>query len=233
MPPDQRSLLLIMSSAPAPMNSPPPPNLKSQSANVDSMANQEAYGILQRNRYTKAAQAFRNSGVVDTNGKGIPQPSNAGTGSGGVSGASHGQGASANGSSKPSAGVRPAFAGDEPLSSTEFIKRNLPQAHVASASTSGYWAGTEEFQAQALDIVNELKRQSAMSASAGGGGGEEGVSERRTKRDSQAPGKGGEMGPQMLDVTDRIKGYEKMREWVEAGLDGWKVRVSNARSVVC
>ncbi|KAJ9109330.1 hypothetical protein QFC21_000659 [Naganishia friedmannii] len=111
----------------------------------------------------------------------------------------------------------------EGLPAKDLIKRNLPQAQASSASTSAYYL-TPEFMAQAEDVINRHKAGAQAGAAAtnssiaqavitsGGGGG------------AAAAGAQGMFGAQgvLLDSTDRIMGYVKLRQWVEAGLEGWK-----------
>lgn len=86
------------------------------------------------------------------------------------------------------------------LSTKDMLKRNLPQAQTISASTSAYYIAPEHLS-QAEDLVQKQKAIAAAGAAGGPGS------------DMRA-----------LDVTIRIKGYLKFRQWIEAGLEGWKVR---------
>ncbi len=77
------------------------------------------------------------------------------------------------------------------LKESDFNKRNLPVAQNPSASTRAYYM-TDEFMAQAADIVNRHKKENVV-------------------------------GDGLLDASDRVKGYVRLRRWVESGLEGWKV----------
>lgn len=99
-------------------------------------------------------------------------------------------------SAQPTATIPPTEPG---LSTKDMLKRNLPQAQTISASTSAYYIAPEHLS-QAEELV---QKQKAIAAAAAAGG------------------PGSDM--RALDVTTRIKGYLKFRQWIEAGLEGWKV----------
>lgn len=100
---------------------------------------------------------------------------------------------------------------DEGLPAKDLIKRNLPQAQASSASTSAYYL-SPDFIAQAEDLINRHKAGAAANAAA------------TNTSIAQATGTGtGAQGGVLLDTTDRLMGYVKVKEWVEAGLEGWKV----------
>lgn len=98
---------------------------------------------------------------------------------------------------------------DEGLPAKDLIKRNLPQAQASSASTSAYYL-SPDFIAQAEDLINRHKAGAAANAAA------------TNTSIAQATGTG-QQGGVLLDTTDRLMGYSKVKEWVEAGLEGWKV----------
>jgi hypothetical protein len=104
---------------------------------------------------------------------------------------------------------------DEGLPAKDLIKRNLPQAQASSASTSAYYL-TPEFIAQAEDVINRHKAGAQANAAA--------TSASVSKALASDQGNAGQ-GSQsvLLDSSDRVMGYLKLREWVEAGLEGWKV----------
>ena len=90
--------------------------------------------------------------------------------------------------------------GPVPIEST--LKRNIPQAQSASASTMSERL-TPEFEAQARYIIDQLQKKVGAQAD-----GDEEI------------GPGGEP---LLDPSDRIQGYRRYRRWVDGGLDLWKV----------
>jgi hypothetical protein len=87
------------------------------------------------------------------------------------------------------------------LALEEIVTRNLPRATSSSTSTAAYNL-TPEFMAQAENIVR-MHTEKVHRAQTG------------------ASNTTGEMP--LLDSMDRIKGYIKLRQWVESGLEGWKV----------
>lgn len=115
---------------------------------------------------------------------------------------------------------RPIPTPGEGLPAKDLIKRNLPQAQASSASTSAYYL-TPEFMAQAEDVINRHK----AGAQAGAAATNSSIAQAVITSGGGAAGAQGMFGPQgvLLDSTDRIMGYVKLRQWVEAGLEGWKV----------
>lgn len=232
----------------------PPPPPSSSSEQTKTMANTETANYLIRNRHTRALLEYKQHGIMDNRNQLIKAPmdlrqESALAGEKGQSGVViNGDTAQSNGSksgggsnANPPNGTKPTVTlSESTLTSNEFARRNAPQAVIGSASTSGYWAATEEFQRQAMDIINEQKRVMAAGTTfpAGGTGGAGGAGG-AAPGGNAAAGTGDENDPankgkkreqviggqarQMLDVTDRIRGYEMLREWVEAGLEGWKV----------
>jgi hypothetical protein len=84
----------------------------------------------------------------------------------------------------------------------EMLKRNIPQAFSASSSTASYNI-TPEFMQQAENVVAmHLEKVQRNQSNAAGAGKSEII---------------------LLDSTERSRGYTKLREWVESGLEGWKV----------
>ncbi|KAJ9125668.1 hypothetical protein QFC22_000630 [Naganishia vaughanmartiniae] len=114
---------------------------------------------------------------------------------------------------------RPVPTPGEGLPAKDLIKRNLPQAQASSASTSAYYL-TPEFMAQAEDVINRHK----AGAQAGAAATNSSIAQAVIASGGGAPGAQGMFGAQgvLLDSTDRIMGYVKLRQWVEAGLEGWK-----------
>lgn len=108
---------------------------------------------------------------------------------------------------------------DEGLPAKDLIKRNLPQAQASSASTSAYYL-TPDFIAQAEDVINRQKASAQANAAATN------ASIGKALASDQNAGQGAGTPNVLLDQTDRVMGYLKLREWVEAGLEGWKVSSS-------
>ena len=108
---------------------------------------------------------------------------------------------------------------DEGLPAKDLIKRNLPQAQASSASTSAYYL-TPDFIAQAEDVINRQKASAQANAAATNASiGKALASDQNAVQGTGTPNV-------LLDQTDRVMGYLKLREWVEAGLEGWKVSSS-------
>ncbi|GHJ85202.1 hypothetical protein NliqN6_1604 [Naganishia liquefaciens] len=106
-------------------------------------------------------------------------------------------------------------APDEGLPAKDLIKRNLPQAQASSASTSAYYL-TPDFLAQAEDVINRQKASAQANAAATN------ASIGKALASDQTAAQGVATPNVLLDTTDRVMGYLKLREWVEAGLEGWK-----------
>lgn len=98
--------------------------------------------------------------------------------------------------------------GPVPLESN--IKRNIPQAQAVSASTMSDRI-TPEFEAQAKYIIEQLQKKVEAVQ-------EEGGDEKEKELRDGIPVDGA-----MVDVSDKVAGYEAYRRWVDGGLDVWKV----------
>lgn len=107
---------------------------------------------------------------------------------------------------------------DEGLPAKDLIKRNLPQAQASSASTSAYYL-TPDFIAQAEDVINRHKAGAQANAAATN------ASISKALATDGTPGAASQNV--LLDSSDRVMGYLKLREWVEAGLEGWKVSLAH------
>jgi transcription initiation factor TFIID subunit 5 len=93
------------------------------------------------------------------------------------------------------------FRAPGPVGLDSAIKRNIPQASFASASTMSEHI-TPEFEAQAKYIIDAITKKAEGSA---------------------GEGRTAERGELLLDPSDRIEGYKRYRRWVDDGLDLWKV----------
>lgn len=101
--------------------------------------------------------------------------------------------------------------GPVPLESN--IKRNIPQAQAVSASTMSNRI-TPEFEAQAKYIIEQLQKKVEAVH-------EEGGDEKEKELKDGVPVDGA-----MVDVSEKVAGYEAYRRWVDGGLDVWKVNQS-------
>jgi transcription initiation factor TFIID subunit 5 len=102
------------------------------------------------------------------------------------------------------------FRAPGPVALDSAIKRNIPQASFASASTLSEHI-TPEFEAQAKYIIDALTKKAEATANA-------------------VEGKPAEKGELLLDPSDRIEGYKRYRRWVDDGLDMWKVSLRHVKS---
>lgn len=102
--------------------------------------------------------------------------------------------------------------GPVPLESN--IKRNIPQAQAVSASTMSDRI-TPEFEAQAKYIIEQLQKKVEAVQ-------EEGGDEKEKELRDRAPVDGA-----MVDVSEKVAGYEAYRRWVDGGLDVWKAELDN------
>ncbi|OWZ26785.1 transcription initiation factor TFIID subunit 5 [Cryptococcus neoformans c45] len=102
--------------------------------------------------------------------------------------------------------------GPVPLESN--IKRNIPQAQAVSASTMSDRI-TPEFEAQAKYIIEQLQKKVEAVQ-------EEGGDEKEKELRDGAPVDGA-----MVDVSEKVTGYEAYRRWVDGGLDVWKAELDN------
>lgn len=184
------------------------------------LANEQTLEYLKRNNYTKpvgvmtafiaeenankekhqvqeaakaSAGALKGSAANGASGAEVPATSSFTAAAKDLNGAASSSAAAAQ--PPPIATIPPTEAG---LSTKEMLKRNLPQAQSVSASTSAYYLSPDHI-AQAEDLLQRHKASQALAA-AGGGAGE----------------------LRLIDTTVRIRGYIKFRQWIEAGLEGWK-----------
>ncbi|KIR31972.1 transcription initiation factor TFIID subunit 5 [Cryptococcus deuterogattii MMRL2647] len=102
--------------------------------------------------------------------------------------------------------------GPVPLESN--IKRNIPQAQAVSASTMSDRI-TPEFEAQAKYIIEQLQKKVEAVH-------EEGGDEKEKELKDGVPVDGA-----MVDVSEKVAGYEAYRRWVDGGLDVWKAELDN------
>lgn len=170
-------------------------------------ANEQALGALERMGYKKGADTLKTSIQQQRNGERAEQ------GSGAAVSASTPQPAQAIKKEPPNgqASSNPQSNQSQPIrtqplpenaSLDEMLKRNIPQAFSASSSTVSYNI-TPEFMQQAENVV-------AMHLE----------KVQRNQNNAQGAGKS---EITLLDSMERIRGYVKLRQWVESGLEGWKV----------
>lgn len=200
-------------------------------------ANTNVLEYLKRNTHTKAVETFEKKKLEEEQGQGTSGSATANVSVTPADGSSRSQLPAD--STKPSISKssnitpvmpststsatqqRPVPIPGEGLPAKDLIKRNLPQAQASSASTSAYYL-TPEFMAQAEDVINRHKAGAQAGAAATNSSIAQAVI---SSGGAGAAGTQGMFGSQgvLLDSTDRIMGYVKLRQWVEAGLEGWKV----------
>ena len=96
------------------------------------------------------------------------------------------------------------FRAPGPVALESTLKRNIPQAQTVSSSVLSERI-TPEFEAQARYIIDMLVKKSELADG-----------------ENDAPEPQGK-GQSLLDPSDRVRGYERYRRWVDNGLEMWKV----------
>lgn len=151
------------------------------------------------------------------------------TASGGSSTAAGGPGGGAAGAKPTTGGPQAATHGSHTVPLSTLVQRNAPrltkqQAAVATNSPI-YDLLLQQLPSSALhglglaDVAREKERREHQEKIAGAvAAGPAGV-----KKDNVA-----DVEIKLLDPQERVLGYEGVREWVESGLEAWKVRACQA-----
>ena len=151
---------------------------------------------------------------------GVPSPAAGGSG-GGTAGA------------KPAAsGPQAAAHGSHTVPLSQLVQRNAPRLSKQQAAIAGnspiYDLLLQQLPSTALhglglaDVAREKERREREEKIAGAvAAGPAGV-----KKDNVA-----DVEIKLLDPQERVLGYEGIREWVESGLEAWKVRLVRAMSM--